>query len=75
MLFLVLKLNTEEGAANETTHLLIFSECIKKIKETKQWNYRWEKIVKELEENKLIVTKNTSMRIRFILEIYVYSRK
>ena len=52
MLFLELKLDTEEGTDNETTHLLIFIKFIKEKVKRNQWNCSWEKMSKAIEENK-----------------------
>ena len=69
MLFIELKLNRKEGAANERTYLCLFIKFVKK-------NYRWEKMSKAVEEKKIeSYDENTSMRIQLILENYVYRKK
>ena len=71
-------IETQEGTAKERTHLFIFIEFIRKIKEhnseiadEKKWEY------KAIEENNLTVTHNkkTFMRIKFILKTCVYRQK
>ena len=81
MLFLALKLHTKEGIANERTRLHIFIKFIKKkfknknseIADERKWVNQKKKINRKLKIK--INNKKTSMRIQFILEIYLYRQK
>ena len=58
------------------THLFIFIIFIKKNERKRQWNCRWEKMSKAMEENELtIMIKKAFTRIQFILEIYENRQK
>ena len=78
MLFLALKLDIKEGIANERTRLHIFIRFIKKkiknknseIADERKWVNQKKKINRKLKIK--INNKKISMRIQFILEIYLY---
>ena len=63
---LELNLNTKQHTASERTHLFIIIKFIKKNKEKKQWNCRWEKMSRATEENKLTVTIKILLYLKFM---------
>ena len=81
MLFLALKLDTKEGIPNARTRLHIFIKFIKKkiknknseIADERKWVNQKKKINLKLKIK--INNKKISMRIQFILEIYLYRQK
>ena len=66
----------KEGTANENSFIHIHYIHKEKSKKKKQWNCRWEKMSKAIEENELtIMIKKAFTRIQFILEIYENRQK